>query len=200
MKWNLHRAWRLSDEHLAECLREVDGHVITAMPSVAAALVDRVRGVRPALIILSGESFTESLRDRLREVFRCPVTSMYTLAEMGVAGVECGNSGSYHVSDDVLVELIDGRVIMTSLTNRAMPLIRYETGDHGRWDDAACGCPRQQPLVRLARTRSTGTLCHGGQRRLTSLDLAKLLAQLDVRQVTFGEERGGVIVRLGVSI
>jgi hypothetical protein len=195
VKWNLTRAWRLPDERLAECLREVDGHVVTTMPSVAAALVDRVRGVRPALIVLSGEPFTESLRESLGEIFGCPVTSMYTLAEMGIAGVECETSGGYHVSDDILVELIDGRVTMTSLVNRAMPLIRYETGDGARWDDHACRCTRREPLLRLTRTRPTHVLVQAGERRLTLLDLAKLFAQLDVREVTLTPQPGGVVVR-----
>jgi len=195
VKWNLSRAWRQPDERFSECLREVDGHVVTAMPSVTAALVERVRGVRPALIVLSGEPFAESLRDRARDVFGCPVTSMYTLAEMGIAGVECGTSGGYHVSDDVVVELLDGRVTMTSLTNRAMPLIRYETGDRASLDHHPCSCTRRESLLRLTRTRSVRLLTRDGERRLTSLDIAKLFAQLDVQAVALAEEFGGVVVR-----
>jgi hypothetical protein len=84
---------------------------------------------------------------------------------------------------------------MTSLTNRAMPLIRYETGDRASWDDRPCGCTRRESLLRLTRTRSVRVLAPDGERRLTSLDIEKLFAQLDVQAVALAEELGGVVVR-----
>ena len=197
VKWNLSKAWRLPDQRFQECLRELDGHVLTAMSSVMSALVDRVRDpglIRPALVILSGEAVSSPVRARIADVFACPVTSMYTLAEMGIAGVECGTTGGYHASDDVVVELLDGRVTMTSLTNRAMPLIRYETGDLARWDDRPCGCPGAKPLLRLERTRSERVHARRDGRHIISIDIAKLLAQLNVRTVNLSQDEAGTVV------
>ncbi|MEV6623993.1 hypothetical protein AB0M83_15525 [Amycolatopsis sp. NPDC051106] len=195
VKWNLSQAWPLSDEQFADRLRAVDGQVVTMMPSVAATLVDRVRSARPALIVLSGEVITESLRERVGQAFGCPVTSMYTLAEMGIAGIECGTSGGYHVSDDVVAELTGDRVTLTSLTNRAMPLLRYDTGDLGDWDEHACSCAAPKPLLRLTRARSVRVLARHGARELTSVDVAKLLAQLAVAAVEIVQEPDRVVVR-----
>lgn len=197
LKWNLSKAWRLPDQRFQDCLRELDGHVITAMSSVMSALIDRLRVpgiVRPALVILSGETVSSSVRERITDVFACPVTSMYTLAEMGIAGVECGTTGAYHASNDVVIELLDGRVTMTSLTNRAMPLIRYETGDLARWDDRPCTCPGASPLLRLERTRSQRVHARRDGRHIVTVEIAKLLAQLDVQVVNLSQDGAGAVV------
>jgi phenylacetate-CoA ligase len=40
-----------------------------------------------------------------------------------------------------------GKVVVTDLMNRAMPLIRYEVGDVGVLSDRACPCGRGLPLM-----------------------------------------------------
>jgi len=53
----------------------------------------------------------------------------------------------------------------------------------------------RESLLRLTRTRSVRVLAPDGERRLTSLDIEKLFAQLDVQAVALAEELGGVVVR-----
>lgn len=194
VKWNLSRAWHQSNGELSACLRVLDGHVVTAMPSVMAALADRVSEVHPGLIILSGETADDSLRDRLRAAFGCPITSIYTLAEIGIAALACPTTDGYHPNEDVIVELIDGEVIMTSMVNYAMPLIRYNTGDRGEWDEQLCGCGTK-PVLKLIDTRSIRVLARTGGHTLTTLDLAKLFAHLDVRVADVTLRATGVLVR-----
>ena len=40
-----------------------------------------------------------------------------------------------------------GRVVVTDLRNRAMPMIRYEVGDMAVWADRPCSCGRTLPLL-----------------------------------------------------
>jgi phenylacetate-CoA ligase len=67
----------------------------------------------------------------------------------------------------VLLEIVDadgrpvppgsiGRVIVTPFYNLAMPLIRYELGDHGVLSATPCGCGRTLPVLErvLGRTRN----------------------------------------------
>lgn len=49
----------------------------------------------------------------------------------------------YHVQEDkFLLELVDGELVMTTLTAQAMPLIRYRTGKHAKLIDEPCHCGR----------------------------------------------------------
>ncbi|MFJ5529410.1 AMP-binding protein [Streptomyces sp. NPDC093261] len=208
-KWNLSRVWQLPDEEFSHALEELAGQVITAMPSVMAALCDRLgrwrgRLARPRLVVLSGEHVTSSVRARVAQTFGCPVTTLYTLAEAGVAGHECGESGSYHVDEaGAFLEVVGdeglplptgvpGDVAVTPLANHAMPLLRYQTGDKGVWVDGPCDCGRSGPRLRLRTARSERAVVTGPSGRdLRMIDLAKLCRHLDLgvaRVIRDGDE------------
>jgi len=202
VKWNLSRAWALPDATFVRCLQELDGQVVTAMPSVMAALADRVgeSAVRPALVVLSGETVTSWVRDVVARTFGCPVVTMYAIAEFGIVGLGCANG--YHASEDVVLDIVDdtgtpaaeGEVIVTSLTNRAMPLLRYVTGDRARWDAEPCECGASRRF-RLLDTRSVRVVAAAGTPHpLTSLEIAKLTANLDVEKVAVHQDATGSVV------
>jgi phenylacetate-CoA ligase len=210
VKWNLSRLWQLPNERFIECLREIDGQIVTMMPSVAAVLLDRVGRpgrVRPRLLVLSGEHADDDLRMRLSAVFGCATTCLYTLAEAGIAANGCLATPDYHVNDrDVFLELVDaagravgpgvlGDVVITPLANRAMPLLRYVTGDRGAWADGDCGCPQPGRLFRLETARSLTVAAAGPTgRRVTQLNVAKLFASMNVDAMRLSQDGPTVIV------
>jgi phenylacetate-CoA ligase len=53
-----------------------------------------------------------------------------------------------------------GELVVTSLVNRAMPLIRYRIGDRASWPtaDSACGCGRTLPLLEGVEGRALDRL------------------------------------------
>ena len=71
----------------------------------------------------------------------------------------CPEGKRYHVhSEHCLLEIVDaegkpcppgdyGRVLVTVLTNTAMPLIRYDTGDMAQALDGPCPCGRTLPTI-----------------------------------------------------
>jgi phenylacetate-CoA ligase len=78
----------------------------------------------------------------------------YGTSELGVVAGGCGYSGGMHVFEDQFhVEILRhgkpvaagevGRLAITDLVNRAMPLIRYDVGDVGRLHNGPCPCGRQ---------------------------------------------------------
>ncbi|MFD7662018.1 phenylacetate--CoA ligase family protein [Streptomyces sp. NPDC059788] len=196
VKWNLSRAWQLTDTEFRRVAQELQGTVVTVMPSVAAALCARLgpkAEVRPRLIVLSGEQFTEHLRERVKDTFGCPVTALYTLAEAGIVAYECGETRSYHLEETgVFLEVVgddgsplpageSGDIAVTPLMNRAMPLLRYVIGDRGVLVDDPCGCGQSGPRLRLLGSRTQHALVRGpGNRGVRSIDLAKLCRQLDL--------------------
>ena len=107
----------------------------------------------------TGDLSTERLRDYLSRQFGAPVFQIYGGCELGRIGGSCGHSGGpMHLLEDVcLVEFVDesgapvgpgelGNLVVTWLTNHAMPLIRYEMGDVGRFHTRRCDCGRTSPL------------------------------------------------------
>jgi phenylacetate-CoA ligase len=104
-------------------------------------------------VIAYAEALPESAREKLKKVFNCNIVSLYSNQENGMLAQECVenkefhvNSASFHIeilemdSDDPACVGEPGRIVVTDLFNHAMPLIRYDTGDIGRWKkEAECG-------------------------------------------------------------
>jgi phenylacetate-CoA ligase len=129
--------------------------------------------------LVEARSFSErlapDLRERVRRAWNVPLTDLYSANEVGYVALQCPESGLYHVqSEDVLIEIVDangrecaqgesGRVVATSLHNFAMPLLRYDLGDHAT-AGGPCACGRTLPTLEriLGRTRNMLRLPGGG--------------------------------------
>jgi len=110
-------------------------------------------------IFTGGHNLLERDVRLAEEVFHCRVYDHYGLMER-VADIRQCEFGTYHVNQVYgIVEVLDekgepvsegqrGKIIATGLHNLAMPLIRYETMDHGaRGLAVTCPCRRTLPQV-----------------------------------------------------
>ena len=119
------------------------------------------RGIRLATlreVRTFGEILPPETRESCRRAWGVPVTDAYSSQEVGYIALQCPLHEHYHVqSECVLVEILDdqgractpgetGRVVVTSLHNFALPLVRYEIGDYA---DAGlpCDCGRGLPVL-----------------------------------------------------
>jgi len=87
------------------------------------------------------------------------VFDRYGCEEVSLIASECEKHNGLHInSDHVFVEFIkddntpakpgeQGRIVVTDLLNKAMPLIRYVVEDVGVPSDRWCGCGRGLPLM-----------------------------------------------------
>ena len=93
-------------------------------------------------IISGSEVLTEETRVKLNNMFGCPVYSYYSNQENGSLAQECDEHCEFHINTaSYVVEILKidcdspaddgetGRIVVTDLYNKAMPLIRYDTGD-----------------------------------------------------------------------
>jgi phenylacetate-CoA ligase len=108
-------------------------------------------------IFTGGEVLDDSIRERTRKLLGVEIRDNYGSTE-GFIAWQCG-SGSYHVNaEHVMVEIVDennrpvkpgamGRILVTTLENRLMPLIRYEIGDYAIASGDECGCGRTLSLI-----------------------------------------------------
>lgn len=129
----------------------------TVLEHLAFALQDRPKlpGLR-ALRAVS-EPLTPGMRARIEGTFGVPVHMSFGLDEIGWAATRCTEGGRYHVhTEHCLVEIVDesgapcrpgefGRMLITTLSNAAMPLIRYVTDDVAQALDGPCPCGRTLP-------------------------------------------------------
>lgn len=116
----------------------------------------------PECVISTAEMLDEHSRFLLQSTFSEKVFDFYGSTEMGLVGWQCGFSSGYHLSaDSVLTEFLpisgseDGaKMVMTNLDLKAMPLIRYDSGDIGvAGDGSPCGCGRMLPAIKRVEGR-----------------------------------------------
>ncbi|MBX3661361.1 MAG: phenylacetate--CoA ligase family protein [Burkholderiales bacterium] len=169
------------DKQAAWLRNQAPGYLLT-YPSNLAALLDhfsaagaKLPGLRAVLTV--GETVTPRLRLQCREVLGVDIEDAYSSQELGYIALQCPVSGQYHVmAECVLVEVLDdegrpcaqgetGRLVVSSLHNQVMPLIRYEIGDYATVGQP-CACGRTLPtLERIAgRERNMLRLPGGGRR------------------------------------
>jgi phenylacetate-CoA ligase len=99
-------------------------------------------------IIGMSENLSDQTRQQLAYYFKAPVVSRYSNMENGILAQQklegsqefMINWASYYIeilqlnSDQPVKPHESGRIVVTDLFNRAMPLIRYDTGDLGSID------------------------------------------------------------------
>lgn len=120
-------------------------------------------------VVSCGELLVPAAREALADFFGLTVTDMYAMKEVGTIAVQCA-LGSYHIESERLwLEVVDddgvpvpegsvGEVVITDLTNLAMPLIRYRTGDFGSLAGAPCACGLPHKVMDLVEGRNPGEL------------------------------------------
>jgi len=143
--------------------------------------------VRSAL--LCTDNVPEAVKHELARIWDCEVYEHYGSTEMGLGGaIDCDAHCGLHIREnDLLFEVVDeqgtpvpdgvsGEVVFTTLTRRAMPLIRYKTGDVSRIVEGRCACGSD--LKRLAATEGrlagTVTMACGARLSIRELDEALL--------------------------
>ncbi|MBQ2968295.1 MAG: hypothetical protein IJE10_09280 [Clostridia bacterium] len=96
------------------------------------------------LIVCDSDMLSIQLKRNLEQAFECPVFNRYDNEENGLFGITKAyeeklylNTASIYFeilkldSDEPVESGEIGRIVLTDLYNRAMPLIRYDTGDLG---------------------------------------------------------------------
>lgn len=141
--------------------------------------------------ITGSEMLSNNARVKIEKALNTKVYDWYGLAEPAVTIGQC-EQGSYHVfSEYGILELLDsdnnpvttdgqvGRIVGTNFTNRALPLIRYDTGDLGTYTSKSCSCGRGTPvIVSSIEGRKDDLLIGSSGQFLPSVNFYSLFAKL----------------------
>ncbi len=145
-------------------------------------------------VICGAERLWPSDRKAMEEAFGPAVFETYGSREVMLMATECPAHAGLHVSMETLVvEVIVrengairparagelGEVVITDLTNHAMPFIRYANGDLAvAGPDATCDCGRALPRLASVEGRVTETLVDGNGARVNGLVFNVVIAYL----------------------
>lgn len=113
----------------------------------------------PVAVSATASPLTPSQRRDVTEALGAPVYDTFRAAEVGYLAGQCERLDGLHVlADQRLLEVVDdagrpvpagvpGDVVVTDLSNRAFPLVRYRLGDVAAWSSTSCPCGRPFPLL-----------------------------------------------------
>lgn len=146
---------------MLKVLVKLQPELIVSKPPIFEALIQLpyctpyLKDVRPSLVVSSGCSLELELRQNLVKTFDCPVTNAYATSEIGLVGAECPSEDGFHIDTTSLLPEIrtpdnpnlshDGELVLSSIRNTGMLLIRYRTGDRGRLKTEVCSCKCPSP-------------------------------------------------------
>jgi phenylacetate-coenzyme A ligase PaaK-like adenylate-forming protein len=130
-----------------------------------AALAGRLR-IAPTRITSSGDVLSASDRQAVAAAFGVAPHDYYCATEATYIAWECDQHDGLHVNADYLiVESVDAgnrpvppgrlgeRLLLTNLSNRALPLVRYEMSDQVEYADGPCPCGCLLPRIRTVAGR-----------------------------------------------
>lgn len=135
----------------------------------------------PKAVMTSASALCPHMRETIESIFKTKIFDRYGSREVGNIACECEAHSGLHVfplthyveilnKDGVAAEPGEaGEIVITLLTNYAMPLIRYRIGDMGVWTQERCHCGREWPILKEVTGRVSdiflkkdGTQIYGG--------------------------------------
>lgn len=139
----------------------------------------RLDNIGVKVVFVTSERLYDHQRAVIERAFACPVANGYGGRDAGFIAHQCPSGGMHITAEDIIVEIVDGEgsalppghegeVVVTHLSTREFPFIRYRTGDIAVLDERPCACGRGLPLLKEIQGRTTdfvtasdGTLMHG---------------------------------------
>jgi len=145
-------------QRMADLIRPT---VISSTPSILAAWAPHYNGPRLELVETTGEPLLDSERHRIEARFGAFVHDAYGLSEC-VVGTECSVRDGFHYWPDAThVEVLEpdsnrpvpegetGELVVTSLMQSHLPILRFRTGDRSHIERRPCDCGHKEPRVHL---------------------------------------------------
>jgi len=196
----------------ADALLRLRPDWLTAEPHSLAAVGEALQGrLRPSTLTTYGVALDGVLRAELRAAYGTEPLDIYGAAEAGQMAWQCRAADLYHVAHETtILEVVDddgrpqppgeaGDVLLTSLLNPLLPMLRYRIGDGAVWADRPCTCGHRLPALAAIVGRRFDWLVDDAGRRVAPqrLWMSSLVGErvTQVRRYRMAQdERGRVVV------
>ncbi len=121
----------------------------------------------PEIVVSTIGPLTDEVKEKIESNMNCKVYNQYGSREVGVVSCQCKKQRSMHTfpwwnyveildEQGKAVQNQEGRVVVTTLHNYSMPLIRYDIGDVAVAGGWGCDCGRNSMLLKKVVGRTLG--------------------------------------------
>lgn len=198
---------------------KVKADAIYATPTIALALAEFLRKYydlkKIKLLALSSETLTLVKRGMLENFYpNAKIANLYASSEIGqfvlypCRKIINKKKNHFHILQPPVIktELINNELVITYANNKALPLIRYKTGDYFEIVGNNCGCGIKGPVLKWAGRKEVDKIRIGGV-EIKIDDVEKVFSLIshltgDKYQLHFYENRDkpGVKIKMVVEI
>jgi phenylacetate-CoA ligase len=167
-------AFRMSDARMREYVERINRLQPALVVAYAQSAYELARFAQqsglsirpPGAVMTSAGTLYPFMRETIERVFGAPLFNRYGSREVGNIASQCSERRGLHVAPwGVYVEIVDadgrpvpagaeGEIVVTSLINHAMPLLRYRIGDRGALASYACSCGRPGQVLEKVSGRN----------------------------------------------
>lgn len=204
-----------------EVIVKEDVNVLVGIPTQVLALARYAHTMmglplRLKNVLLSTDHVPLTIMREVERLWQCNVFEHYGMTEMGLGGgTACSAHAGYHLHEaDCYYEIVRpltgepvpdgelGEIVITTLSRRGMPLIRYRTGDISRFLTELCPCgSRIKRLERLSgRTGNAIALDDNRWVNLAELDEALFAVDTIINfQATISRSQQATTMQLDIK-
>lgn len=169
---NSRRQVQLMQQFNTTAVHIIPSYALYLLATFASMEVDP-RDLPLRLAFIGAEPHTEDMRRRIEEAYGLKAFNSYGLSELNGPGVafECPEQNGLHVWEDhFLLEVIDprsleplppgevGEVVLTNLSRKGMPVLRYRTRDLAAVEPGPCPCGRSHRRLSRIQGRTDDML------------------------------------------
>lgn len=202
----LRNEWILADrvplEGIVSFMSNYKPDVVVSYPALLQLIAERMRNtIHPRLVFSTAEILGKQTRALIKESFGSNIIDSYGCVEAGDIAWECPDThDGYHINvDSVIVEFVkdektvapgeEGEIVITNLSNYAMPFIRYKLGDSGSLGCEECSCGRTLPLMHVLSGRSNDFIVLPDGRRFPPWFFWNMIDYTGVTEFKIAQER-----------
>lgn len=148
----------LAADEIVNLLQYHRPEAVFGLPSllIQYARAAEARGIKLEIpmVFFAGENLSLGAQAYLREQWGTEKfwSAGYATVDAGMIGYQCDKAayGVHHLCEPhVILEVIDGEAVVTSMIREGMPVVRYRTGDRVDLIEGACACGDQSRRFRL---------------------------------------------------
>ncbi len=166
-----------------------DADCLIGMPAEILYMSRINRDLHPESVLLTADFVPQCMIDSIKGNWKCRVFTHYGLTEVGFGcAVDCDQHAGHHLRDaDLIIEIVNpetgkpvtsgdrGEIVITTLGNEAMPLIRYRTGDIASMLNEPCKCGGVLPRLGRVCGRKGNDIPVGGSKTLSINQLDEII-------------------------
>jgi len=189
------QCWHLPEAQIRKILHDIDQWrpkllwcYRDGIDAVAKYVIAHdLRPHSPGAIVLGGATVYPWMTEVIERAFRSPAISAYGSREVGAVACQCLERAGHHIATHSnVVETIDaegrpvigqdGELVITPLTNYAMPFLRYRIGDRGKLTNDRCACGRGYPMLESISGRMIEVLVNARGEQVDPIYFIQLLS------------------------